>query len=85
MTPNERLKKIKLAMQRMGWTNGGEPGAVKLGQYGEILADAGSSQWQADVETAIAVVDGSGLLHESGSGSDVPKSLVHPLDRRIAG
>ena len=85
ITPNERLKRIKLAMQGMGWSNGGEPGAVKLGLSGEILADAGSQLWQEDLERAIAQVDGSGLFHEGRPGSDVSKSLIHPVDRRAAG
>ena len=85
MTPNERVMKIKLAMGRMGWSNGGEPGAVKLGRMGQVIASAGTDEWLADVTKAIALVDGSDVFHESGSGSLEPQPFVHPLDRRIAG
>lgn len=48
----DTLREVKSYMDFWGWTNGGNPGAVKHDLEGHVIASHGDLIWVQDVEKA---------------------------------
>lgn len=48
----DTLREVKSYMEFWGWTNGGNPGSVKHGVDGKIIACHGDMTWIEDVQKA---------------------------------